>query len=1547
MPEYNPSTANIGLNLDNSASQVAPGQVTYALNAVVESFNGEEINYQTESANELCTNFPEGLKVIGSHNIVEKGFTLFFLAGIRSEIGKVEHDSCNYIPIISGECLNFSIDHPIHKASHRIGNCSTEVYWTDNFNPRRFIDLEELPWKETQNCPTPVTTDELDCNKILINPKFSIPSLSVIDVDSDGDLEAGTYQFAFQYSNANGDGYTSYYSVTNPTPVFDITKITLDFNYKVNKSIKVSIDNIDTSGYFDYFNLAVIKTVNNISSVQLVGTYSIDGTEKEINYTGQGVADRLSINDIFEKFPLYEVAEDITDVNDTLIWANLSSVDRINYQSIANKITLKWQTTKIKDTQAYQDPVIATNFRGYMRDEVYPVEIVFLLTKGKQTDGFHIPARIANSYDTEIVTGNDVLSDDNDPCTDDAVGLPRWKVYNTATVEFTNPSVSDCPTPGDVHQYGDFSYWESEETYPCTEQWGELANRPIRHPKFPDSLITHIHDNQGFIYPIGIRIDTQEILDLIQSSNLTTQQKADIQGFKIVRGNRVNNKSVVAKGLIHNIGKYQREGQSYYFPNYPYNDLRQDPYISSSSNDLTSETGETTIDYCLKYKLRNSSGSGVFPFLYKYTDCDGVERIAPVQKGSEVIVCSKTEPELQTAFGGGFSEAFSTGFCGDISIVTGPETITTNPFMLNGFGTEDSFSRYTFHSPDTSFYQPNLGSFLKLETAEFGLSKGHFQEVKEHSKYKFVSNEAFVTGLAVGIAVGFASSTFGLSTNVFNGTAAFTAYLTFLDIVEKVIPHKNFTYQYNSIGRYTDFRPVSNEGNKQRRLDLASYLAPGMQSVGDSLTINNYQRESSVYIKTQGILPRPESIPDVPADESRWVLSQNECRNEILEKDISSFYASIKRGIPDQYGQIYSYETIDTGYQFIGTSTNNRFQVVFGGDIFINKFGYKSKLPFFIDNRVSTGSKTYPNGSDIFYNELGNVGNPNYWFSTDATKGRFRVLGINLAPLFGIKAFQFDCRDSKFFYDFGKIYLFAYGIPYFYCESEVNVDYRQAFNTKEGDFYPRVSSDIPDDWFQEVNTTIQQDNTYHYNKTYSKQNKENLFTHLPPDFEGDQCEVIHPFRVIFSDQGDWLTYRSLSKFDLPQNYGRLVSLEGIENRAVLARFENKSLLYNALLTAPTNAQDVYLGQSLFDQRVPPLDYAETLVGYAGSQHKMFIKTEFGHISTDAKRGKVLMYQGTKVEDITNKLVSKFFEENMKFYISKRFPTYPIDNHFKGVGLHGVFDTKYSRFILTKLDYEPKSNNIIYIEGKFFVGNKEIQLTDTNYFINRSFTISYDFQNGAWISFHSYLPNYYIGENGFFYSGNDSLWRHNTNYTEFIKFYDQQAPYTLEHPYAFKFQDEILQSVKDYSKVYTYLDDQTYVEVDDSYFNKLIIYNNQQCSGNILLTKKPSNKLSSYGKYPVYNTDSKEVLYTKSDNFYQVNTFWDMVKSITSPIFTKSSTNLSFLKDLNQSNMDYSKRSFRKGPLRGKDLKLRFTLDNRTDIKIISQIMVSETTKSWK
>lgn len=46
----------------------------------------------------------------------------------------------------------------------------------------------------------------------------------------------------------------------------------------------------------------------------------------------------------------------------------------------------------------------------------------------------------------------------------------------------------------------------------------------------------------------------------------------------------------------------------------------------------------------------------------------------------------------------------------------------------------------------------------------------------------------------------------------------------------------------------------------------------------------------------------------------------------------------------------------------------------------------------------------------------------------------------------------------------------------------------------------------------------------------------------------------------------------------------------------------------------------------------------------------------------------------------------------------------------------------------------------------------VKLTDPEYFCNKSWTLSFNVNTKSWTSFHSYIPNWYIAENNFFYSG---------------------------------------------------------------------------------------------------------------------------------------------------------------------------------------------------
>lgn len=199
-----------------------------------------------------------------------------------------------------------------------------------------------------------------------------------------------------------------------------------------------------------------------------------------------------------------------------------------------------------------------------------------------------------------------------------------------------------------------------------------------------------------------------------------------------------------------------------------------------------------------------------------------------------------------------------------------------------------------------------------------------------------------------------------------------------------------------------------------------------------------------------------------------------------------------------------------------------------------------------------------------------------------------------------------------------------------------------------------------------------------------------------------------------------------------------------------------------------------------------------------------------------------------------------------------------------------------------------------------------------------------------------------------------LWRHLTEVTNYNYFYGNVEPYIIEYPFSYQYQDEILQSVQDYTKAYRYwangegvFNYNDKVEIDNQWFNKAVLYNGQQSTGILELVPKPINNLKEYMKYPIYNADSKTITYTKSDNFYQYNTFWGLVKNKTLPLFLTSCESLSIDKIVNQANMDYGKRSFKKEPLRAKDLKVRHILDNRSDVHLVSQFIITPSQISYK
>ena len=1784
----------IGLNLDSTESYRKPGMTTFVLNGQVSNFDGQEYTIQNEQANELCATLPQGFRVVGVYNITQMDRILFFLTNISDsthQIGYIEGKSCQYTKLIEGECLNFSVDHPIHQVVVKNTNCGISVYWTDGNMSMRHFSFEDLPWKEVPNPDNDYQNikleGQLDCNKLLVQPKFGVPQTEIMSVEEGGRIITGTYQFVTQYANSLGESYTSFYNVTNPISINQTERTTPDFDLATSKAIRVKVTGLDTSGVFDYFNLVVVETINGISTPKLVGTYPITSEEYDILYTGDtSTAIQLTPEQLFQRFQYYNVAKGVTQSDDRIIWYGLKEAKKVNYQPIVSQFKLYWETYKIPYTidEGYYNPMNTLLYKGYMRDEVYPIEFCFLLRGGRQTDSFVAVGRLPNGTDRNIISNTDARSVVEGRC-ETSISKERWEVYNTGSVIAHSPEYvsggNDSCYKG-PYQFGEFAYWESEEKYPNNPNiWGSLANAPIRHFKFPDELVTPRFsvDDQGneFIYPIGIKVDANSVYQAIQTSDLTPEQKSEIIGFKVSRGNRLaGNMSVKAKGHFTNVGQYSYEEEDYLFPNYPYNSLYEDPLFATS---LPKPGSGYSFNRAIK-PYDNGIGKDRFTFHSPDTHFGRIENVDTgflklesidygEGKGHFTKIKNNAEYKFITQNATSASAALAAAVAFDLksgkakfngsdfaSMYTNmndlfnklvafknygyninsiahfnkslpvPNTgdkiraINYGSYLVNGFNTVEDGRILNNKSRESSLYintelplryAHEYSDFTQTIPRDDSRFIGSFtkdrseDELTEEDYFQLFRLKYIYSGIAIGMGV------YAAADDISNGDNNLTKVL--MGIIAQILGDFIDSNDLNGLKRLQDVGDecisdidVSTMPNYNYTFPQGTFTFPTNQII----SVYNYSGESwgeDMHAQGYGIPPEWHAGLGIPLGYPNWVVTnvlnnvasnqiiqlhvmydeleldmaqtksvetwaQNEgipdhykdrvvgdylnyflgyhsaknngyrqegvCGNDILEAvykafeyamryydsvsfesmregnlsrprtfDVNAYYGSVKADLPAQWGRVYSYTSVDTGFYQSLDERYNSFPTIFGGDTFINKFSFKTKLSVYDYTTVNQLDQ-----ADLSLDEMGSLGYPMFWISTKPLSGTFTfnpsdiqaalqgigatfktrvvanlavtigsvlmqaggwiitltgatgagaVVGVVVAAVgavvtvlgnvftnksapiekagiklfkqlieqiinnLGIKNINLDMQRDIGILTHGVIYQYVYGIPTYFVESQVNVDYRQATNDDEGNFYPRVGEDIPDDWLQEDRVPIIHDNNYTYNKTFSKQNRESFFTHLREDYDLDKaCNTEHLNRAFWSEKSNlnetldnWLIYKPLSYHDFPKSYGELTSLDGIQNRQVIARFQNKTQLYNALTTIDTTTFQAYLGNDQLFKSTPPLDLSETDNGSLGSQHRFILKTPHGVVFTDSKRGQVILLQGTNTIVLSDTGMSKWFDQNLKFFSSNP----DNDNHFNGLGIHGVYDEFYDRLIITKLDRTPQ--------------------------VNKSWTISYSFKTQSWTSWHSYLPNYYVGDSDYFHSGRDNtFWNHNLDYTKYTTYYGTKYPYIVEYPFVYDAEDEVVQSIHDYTSALVYEDVETYYEPNEIiYFNRALIYNRQQTTGTLNLIPKPEGSLRAYMTYPKYNVDSKDILVSKKGSYYRFNDIRDITKVKGQKIIMSSEDPTRSNIQLNKDNLIFGKRSFNQALIRSKDSRVRLILDNRHDIKLISRVLLQQNQSS--
>jgi len=1110
----------------------------------------------------------------------------------------------------------------------------------------------------------------------------------------------------------------------------------------------------------------------------------------------------------------------------------------------------------------------------------------------------------------------------------------------TYTIEYC---VKDNPCTGIPYEKGLMSYWESSETYPCNaEVWGDLAGQPIRHHKFPDCAISpHYKNNKSSpvkqtefntkvnIYPIGVVIDVAQIkqllIEAVNTGLITEEERASICGYRILRGNRRGNESIIAKGLLYDVWKYPenvyKSNQDVLYPNYPYNPTTPDVFNRKtkirSAEDIRDEDGNLLND----------------PILHPYYD---------------------------------------QGYINNKYTFHSPNTHFNNPGLgneikleLESYGiSEGRFSEVRAHA---KYQYTGVGMFQ----AAWGFSAAEsFVETVQLVAQSTTSYSA--VGTFVSLNYIFA----GLSVNFGAPGIIFSHYYEWLDLLQKFAPFRNYAWYYTSIGNYSNYSLTSiYEGNRRRLLKDPQYLNSGILSVKDGIAdrkLNNIKRESSVYLNLNPVGGNQTAIASTFAartnpDNSRWFPGDRyynpayggvtDCDNlGYVYNNISSYYGSIKNQLSSQYGQITNVDYIDTGYNGVidwnDDTQDTTCDTVFGGDTFINRFYLRTQFPFFLTDAVG-----YSPNSDIVYSQLGNVGYPQFYMnyptssdsdtSTSALYGNIALQGdkvvdynfacadytgealyqagvvtgvlsavaagmslsIGLGVTYGVVKTNIEnTTDGHAVFITGRMFLYSYGAPGFICESDYNLDLRNGeFGRKEKDFYPHVGDMVT--WTQPTANfnLIEYDNTYLYQREYSKENRENPNYSLRADFEQEKedCKAVHQNRLIYSlqdnDNNDRfdgnLVYLPNNFYDFPKSGGKVTLVFGSNNSKVIVLQEDQCSIFNSYIsTQNEQINQANVGSNQIFNRSIPSQYIKTDLGYGGSQTSAYVSTEFGSFWVDNKRGQIFNY-GQSIDNIIPEENAWWFKENLPFQILKYFPDVNIDNPYKYFGMAITYDQRLKRILFTKKDYKPKLEYIgrITFDGlNFNITENGIPLTifptNETYFCDVSWTIGYAPLQKEFISFYTFTPNYYLPQNGYFasginYSNDDSelgLWNHNLSYKSWNVFYGKLSPFIFE--YAVNgYSNNILESISYRAEFRRYTNQLNYAIKNSLTFDKALIWNQNQTSGMLNLVVSEPNNLYQLSQYPKQGVNSTDVMVKNVENYWRFNQFHNIALNNGHPI----------------------------------------------------------------
>ena len=772
----------------------------------------------------------------------------------------------------------------------------------------------------------------------------------------------------------------------------------------------------------------------------------------------------------------------------------------------------------------------------------------------------------------------------------------------------------------------------------------------------------------------------------------------------------------------------------------------------------------------------------------------------------------------------------------------------------------------------------------------------------------------------------------------------------------------NKTSGYIPLDENLNLNPVI-PGQIRRRINEQAYLGNGLHDFSTDKIINNVNRSTTTVFETFNDGTFTNSLPQPSGDDTKRLFSTAYAAGAKLGEDFSqtraaSHYAAVKQLNRNQYGQIESIIQVPVSTCKIDKEITET-DPLFNGDIYIGRYTEKNTMFFYsswlndLPELTPFDYSLYPavpyprfgmnttkyNTNEIIGNLIQTIGTggigggalvgvlPGAFYDLDEYETPEDGIGAVLATAGLSAALGLTLVKRK-----ALMYLFNSGVRDFFVESEINIEYRDWGNDDEERHYDyRRYTNLSQIFDQSI---IKSGNFYKYDTSFSvsflyKNLTKWGFVHsLDYDpSKSEECFSYRPNRLIYSlPQNESNSLRDFWKIFLPFNRedfkSRISAVKPLNQNGALILFDNeapKQFLGTDTIQLGSGNKVTIGDGGLFNKPLQSLASTDEPYEYGSCQNRLsVINTAAGVFWISQNQGKIFNLSGG-MKEISSQNMKWWLASYLPYKLTEDFPDFDLtDNPVAGIGCQTIFDNENQIVYFCKKDYKLRtdiSDSITYVSGVDFLVNKRTPVTlgDSAYFEDASWTISYDPKIQQFISYHDWHPDLLMPSKGNFLTiKEDGIWKHNDRCDSYCNFYGTDYPFEVEYAVTTPQMVNTLRSVEYYMEAYKYSDNcYDRFHVLDYNFDEAIIYNSEQCSGLLDLNLSPKNNAPEITTYPKINPTSISILFSKEEQKYRFNQFWDITadRGEFNPAAERMIFNTAangYVRELNAVNLDYNK-----------------------------------------